>query len=298
MGTKSFSLAAARLPRAIAADAAVLHAYWRRADDTVRTPADPSIIDPLRGEIDSVYGSEPLVDPMLASTRELVLRRSVPRVYFDELLAGLSMEASGATYESLADLVTHAYRVSGTLGLMMCHVMGVRDRATLLHAAHLGIAMQLTNVARTVSEDWHHGRLYLPEELLKEAGVSNLHVRLGGPFPLEAVGAVSAATEELLLRADAYYRSGDSAIARLPTRCAFAVRAARHVHSRIGAYIRAQGCSPVAPRAAVPRRHKMMLVARALLETVVHAPAAVLAGGEDDPVDAFDFGELPLLEMR
>ncbi len=58
---------------------------------------------------------------------------------------------------------------------------------------------------------WHHGRLYLPEELLKEAGVSNLHVRLGGPFPLEAVGAVSAATEELLLRADAYYRSGDSA---------------------------------------------------------------------------------------
>jgi len=299
--SKSFSLAATLLPRAIASDAVLLYAYCRRADDKIDLvpEADGTHVAALRAEVDWMYGSRPLADPLIAAMRELVSRRGIPRAYFEEFLAGLEMDASGTAYESFADLVTYAYRVAGIVGLMMCHVMGVRNRRALVHAAHLGIAMQLTNVARDVHEDWLRGRLYLPDEMLKRAGAADLRAQARrGPFPPDAREAVSAVIEELLGRAEAYYRSGDVGVELLSTRCGFAVRVARLVYSRIGACIRDRGCNPLAPRAVVSSLHKYALVARALLETAVRFPAAVLGARPRAPVEPLDFGELPLLEPR
>ena len=58
-----------------------------------------------------------------------------------------------------------------------------------LVAAHLGLAMQLTNVCRDVREDWQRGRLYLPDELLARHGAGGLCSELGKPFPVAAAPA-------------------------------------------------------------------------------------------------------------
>jgi phytoene synthase len=298
--SKSFSLAAMLLPRAIASDAVLLYAYCRRADDAIDLVPDANgtHVAALRAEVDAMHGSQPLADPLLAAMRDLVSRRAIPRAYFDELVAGLEMDACGTAYASFADLVTYAYRVAGIVGLMMCHVMGVRDRRALVHAAHLGIAMQLTNVARDVHEDWRRGRLYLPDEMLERAGATQLRTRQREQLPLDVREAVSAVTEELLVRAEAYYRSGDAGVDLLSPRCAFAVRVARLVYSRIGARVRQRGCDPLAPRAMVSSPHKYALVARALIETAVGLPAAMLGARPRAPHEPLDFGELPLLEPR
>jgi phytoene synthase len=150
---------------------------------------------------------------------------------------------------------------------MMCHVMGVRRGEALVHAAHLGIAMQLTNVARDVRDDWERGRLYLPDEILARHGAGGLARKLGGPFPTAHRAAVAAATADLLVAADEYYRSGDRGMSALSLRSALAVRTARRVYSRIGDVIRARRCDPLAERAVVSKAAKLAAVARAALAT-------------------------------
>jgi len=277
--SRSFALASWLLPRSVAADAEVLYAYCRRADDAIDLCAPEERLGHLamlRAQVDAMYSAGPIADPVLAAMRDLVSRRSVPRACLDEFLAGMQMDASAAAYETFGDLLVYCHRVAGTVGLMMSHVMGVRSRRALVHAAHLGIAMQLTNVARDVCEDWGRGRLYLPLDMLRRAGADDPRASLGQAFPADAVAATRTVTRELLARAEDYYRSGDAGIAHLPARCALAVRAARLIYSRIGARIRADGCHPLATRAVVSTRRKLALVARAALEAGLRALASML----------------------
>ena len=124
-------------------------------------------------------------------------RNRIPRRYADELLDGMAMDIGRIRYARVQELLVYCYRVAGTVGMMMAHVMGVRDGAALRHATDLGIAMQLTNICRDVVEDERRDRVYLPAELL------------GGDLPPTQAGARTAAAVAALLRvADDHYRSG------------------------------------------------------------------------------------------
>jgi phytoene synthase len=273
--SKSFALASRLLPAKVNHDAVVLYAYCRRADDAIDlSPRGEQLtqLDTLRAELDAVYAGVPQTDPLLHAFQSVVNDCSVPRAYLDELLAGMEMDAQRVRYESMTDLLHYAYRVAGTVGLMMCHVMGVRRSQGLRHAAHLGIAMQLTNIARDVQEDWARGRLYLPQELLVQCGAPGLNPDFDGPLPESAARGIARATEALLIHAEAYYRSGDAGLGYLSPRCALAIRAARLVYSAISDRIHAQHCDPFAPRAVVSRARKLSLVAYAVWRTLLDLP--------------------------
>jgi phytoene synthase len=275
--SKGFALASRLLPPKVNHDAVVLYAYCRRADDAIDlSPRGRQLneLDKLRAELDAVYAGVPQTDALLDAFQAVINDCSVPRAYLDELLAGMEMDAQRVRYESMADLLRYAYRVAGTVGLMMCHVMGVRRSEGLRHAAHLGIAMQLTNIARDVQEDWARGRLYLPQELLLQCGAPVLNPDLNEPLPPSAALGVARATEALLILAEGYYRSGDAGLCHLSPRCAFAIRSARLVYSAISDRIHAQGCDPFAPRAVVSRARKLRLLAYAAWLTAIELPLA------------------------
>jgi len=294
--SKSFALASRLLPQAIADDAVVLYAYCRRADDIIdlAPPKEhPARLQLLQREVGDVYSDDTLDDALLAELQRVIVRRRIPQVYLDELIAGIAMDAGNFAYATWDDLLTYCYRVAGTVGLMMCHVMGVRRSQALVHAAHLGMAMQLTNIARDVLEDWQCGRLYLPDDLLARHGALGLRALLGQPFPQAQAPAIAAATRAMLDRADSYYRSGDAGVHDLSARCGFAVRTARRVYSRIGDEVRAQGCDPLAGRAIVSTRAKLLSVARAAVATMASLPlrratpalpTACLRGAEQVPL--------------
>lgn len=270
--SKSFALAAKLLPPEIADDAVVLYAYCRRVDDAIDLSGReswPRRLEQLHTEIGSLFAGGDSNDELLSAMRDVCARRQIPRAYLEDLIAGMAMDAAEVSYRDWADLLRYCYRVAGTVGLMMCHVMGVRRAEALVHAAHLGIAMQLTNIARDVLEDWQRGRLYLPDSLLAQHGAPQLRCRLGGALAAEEREAVAATTGEILERADKYYRSGDAGMSDLSLRCAFAVRTARHVYSRIGDRVRRQRCDPLAGRAVVPPSSKLAAVARAAFQTLL-----------------------------
>jgi 15-cis-phytoene synthase len=266
--SKSFALAGKLLPEQQRRDAAVLYSYCRLADDSidlVAPEAQPAALAELRRALDSVYRGEVQHDLRLRAFQELVQRRRLPREYPEQLLLGMRMDAEGAQYQTLDDLLLYCHRVAGVVGLMMCHVLGLSDAAARKNAAHLGIAMQLTNICRDVAEDWQRGRLYLPLQMLGECGDDSLSGLRLGPLPHAARGAVGIVTRRLLREAERFYRSGDAGIPALPWRAAFSVRAARLIYSAIGARILRADYDAHAMRAVVPQRQKLRLLIKAAL---------------------------------
>jgi len=262
--SRSFALASRLLAARERDQTAVVYTWCRRADDAVDAGvATDDTLARLARELDDAYAAT-AHDPVLAAFGEVARARSIPRQYPAELLAGMAMDVRGARYCTIDDTLLYAWRVAGVVGLMMAHVFGVSDDAALVPAAHLGIAMQLTNICRDVAEDWDRRRLYLPDDLLARHGASGLAAELGRPLPASARAPLAGAIAELLGVADHYYRSGDRGIRALPWRAAIAVRAARRIYAAIGAQLARTGHDVFAGRAVVPATRKLAHVGAAL----------------------------------
>jgi len=276
--SKSFALAGRLLDEQARRDAAVLYSYCRTVDDAIDDctgAAQRAALAELQRALDSIYLGEAQCDVRLRAFQELVVRCALPREYPEALLAGMAMDTEGVTYETLDDLRLYCHRVAGVVGLMMCHVLGVSDARALRNAAHLGIAMQLTNICRDVTEDWQRGRLYLPLSLLRESGPGALTGISVGPMPDAARPSVKAVVRQLLAEAERFYRSSDEGMLALPWRAAFSVRAARLIYAAIGERILRPDFDALADRAVVPLSTKLRLLLRAALSALGELPKRI-----------------------
>ncbi len=292
--SKSFALATRLLGRRDADRAAVIYAWCRRADDAVDlcAPVDaPAAVGRLRTELHGLAEPEPVVaaDPVLTAFGQVMRDVHIPVAYPRALLDGMAADATNRRYETLSDLYAYGYEVAGTVGLMMSHVFGVRDERALRQAVHLGIAMQLTNICRDVAEDWERGRLYLPDELCADVGMSGLRARLGEPVAALPRAPVAAAVKQLLAMATRFYRSGEQGISALPWRAGFAVRAASAIYASIGHRLARRGFDPLAGRVVVPTTHKLALVLAALGGQLLRGPAALVARAARTPTTLLRF---------
>ena len=271
--SKSFALASRLLPANARNDAVVLYAWCRYVDDAVDDAASPEVarlaLTRLEYEVAAIYDGQMQTQPLLAALQELLMRRQMPRLYLQELLAGMRMDVDGVQYTDEATLLLYCWRVAGVVGLMMCHVMGVRDDAALHQAGDLGVAMQLTNICRDVAEDWQRGRLYLPTDLLARHGLAHWSAQVTGPTPPDP-HTVAPVVRELLAVADGYYASGSRGLQALPWRCALAVGVASAVYRDIGRALTRQSWDPFRGRAYTTLPRKLWLVLRTTFTQLRH----------------------------
>jgi phytoene synthase len=274
---KSFAFASRLLPAAVRRDAIVLYAWCRRADDAVDEAPDAvrarEALARLEDELDGLARGEVPEDPILEAFSEVMSRRAMPLDYARELLRGMRMDLDGVAYPDYPALDLYCWRVAGVVGLMMCHVMGVSDPSALRQAAHLGMAMQLTNIARDVAEDWQRGRLYLPDALLAAHGLGGLEARRGGPLDAENPGSFPQVVQALLARADGLYASGRGGLRALPWRCALAIAAAGAIYRDIGRSLARQGFDPWRGRARTSTGRKVWLALGAAWGQLWRSPA-------------------------
>ncbi len=278
--SKSFSLASRLLPHGVRQRAVVVYAWCRRADDAIDLAApgeESAALERLRKELDDVYSGRTLDDPVLAVFQSVAEECGIYRDYADDLLSGMEMDVVGTIYVDMETFLRYCYCVAGTVGLMMCHVMGVTDERATRNAVHLGMAMQITNICRDVLEDWNRGRLYIPEEILAAEGCPSLAGSLGQAFPEHAQNAVARSTGALLDEAQRYYASGDRGLHALSWRCALSIRTARNVYSAIGSRVRRANCDPIAGRAVVPLTQKLLLTSAALGCSIAEVPGRAVA---------------------
>jgi phytoene synthase len=282
---KTFALAGKLLSREAREDAAVLYAWCRRADDAVDSGPNETRaarLAALRRELGSVFEGKPQSEALAAAFQEVVRRRGIPEGYPSALLDGMEMDLGDVRMTSVSELTLYAYRVAGVVGLMMCHVLGLRDQRALVNAAHLGIAMQITNICRDVHEDWARARLYLPAELLVNEGLGSLGDELGRELSQQHRGRLALVIERLLRIADAYYRSAERGLPALPVRAAWAIRSARLIYAAIGIELRRRGNDVFAGRAVVPLWKKLCLTAFAAVQELSARTLSWFRGTEHD----------------
>ncbi|MES2978779.1 MAG: phytoene/squalene synthase family protein [Pseudomonadota bacterium] len=270
LGSKSFATAARLFEPTTRECAVMLYAWCRHCDDVVdgqcyghfQRQGDRSHgmerLDALERATRLACAGEPPNDAIFMGLAETVRRHAIPLQYPLEHLAGFRMDVQNHRFEKLDDTLAYCWRVAGVVGVMMAMVMGQRSPSTLDRASDLGIAFQLTNIARDVLEDAAIGRVYLPQEWLRQEGIRPQDDVLDMAYR-EALARVAV---RLLDVADPYYRSALAGIADLPLRSAWSVATARGVYREIGRKVKAHGTHAWDRRLSSTRMEKLWFVAR------------------------------------
>jgi len=261
---RTFSLAAVFLSERQRDDAAVVYAFCRTVDDLVDEAEDPDVgrrdVEAL-GEM--LRGTRP-ASPLATAFLEVAERRGIPLQAAHDLMDGVVSDVGDVTLEDDSDLVQYGYAVAGTVGLMMCGVIGVEKDWALAHAIDLGVGMQITNICRDVMEDAERGRIYIPTRRLVAAGVEPEALRRGIVDPARMAPVI----RDVLQLADRYYASGDQGMAAIPARPRMAICAASRVYRAIGLELRRRDYDVTLGRAVVPGWRKSICVSQAVAQSI------------------------------
>jgi 15-cis-phytoene synthase len=270
-GSRTFFAASKVLPTAVAEPAIALYAFCREADDAVDSGGGSKAVARLNARLDRIYQGSPFNNPVDRAFADAVRHFAIPRELPQALLEGLAWDTQARRYDSESDLIAYAVRVAGTVGAMMALLMQRREPMTVARACDLGIAMQLTNIARDVGEDARAGRLYLPRRWLQEAGLDP-EAWLAAPcFDARLASVI----RRLLDLAELFYAQARSGIGDLPMVCRPGIHAARLIYAEIGHELARSGFDSVSRRAVVSPAQKLKLLARAFADCL-RAPASSL----------------------
>ena len=151
------------------------------------------------------------------------------------LIQGVRSDRHHQQYAHCDDLITYCYQVAGTVGLMMCDLMNIKQTEARIKAIDLGVAMQLTNIARDVWTDATLGRVYLPKSLIGTVSYQTLRNAPPGHPP------INQAIRKLLARAEFFYHSGKSGISAIPKPYQTCILTAACLYQAIGKAIQRNG---------------------------------------------------------
>ncbi len=242
--SRSFAFASRLLPTSVRADVQKLYAWCRWCDDAVDSCGSVAEakqrLSILREDVQRIYRNEPAVHRASAWLAALVDKYDIDQSHPLDLLDGMEMDLDLGQIDTEHELLRYCHHAAGVVGLMMCRVFGVTDRRALRHAKSLGIAMQLTNIARDVREDWQRGRCYLPQSWLPR-GVD-----------ASSRNEVHAAVRRILDLAEEFYNIGNEGMAYLPSAVRAAIRVAAAVYREIGMQIRRRDFGVLQGRIVIP----------------------------------------------
>ena len=259
---KSFHWARRWMASAHAARATRLYGFCRYVDDladeaVAGQDADPHAALALVAEgIASGVSHNPIVVDMIGLMQQCGIQPALILTFID----GITSDLGTVLMADEDALLRYCYQAAGTVGSMMCRVLGCDDPTALRHAVDLGMAMQLTNICRDVAADAAVGRRYLPASLIGDIAPQ----RLVDPAPA-LQPQLQSCIDRLLCTADRYYRSGESGLAHLPIGARGSILVAARVYRAIGTRLRQNGHAYWLARTVVPRQIKTLVTVRALL---------------------------------
>jgi phytoene synthase len=230
---KSFHWARHLLGSIHAARATRLYAFCRWIDDIADHVASNDTAEETLLGIKQQIKMDPNSNKRVQDISELMRECKMDPELLSEFIDGAASDLTHVPFTDQEVLLRYCYRVAGTVGLMMCRVLDVSCHAAYQHAIDLGIAMQLTNICRDVSEDAQRGRRYIPTTIIGDI----LPEQLINPSP-EISSIVVQAVKQLLELADRYYHSGEAGLAFLPYRARLGMAVAGKLYQGIGGRLR------------------------------------------------------------
>lgn len=253
--SRSFSIASRLLPARHRTLVHGLYAWCRTADDAVDAAGNEATaertLQVLEQDLERMQQGQATEHPASVWIRPLIVSRSIEVQHAQELIAGMRMDLRPLRLACDTELQRYCYHAAGTVGLMMTRLMGVQDPAADRHAIALGVAMQLTNIARDVREDALRGRSYLP----------------GLPEPLSAdPRVVRAAVGRVLAQAESEYLIAADGLHFLSRDCRLAIRLAMALYREIGRQIQRNDCRVLHGRTVVGKLRLVWIVVATLIK--------------------------------
>lgn len=256
---RSFYFASRLLSTTHRVRAARLYAFCRCVDDIADETADHREASLRLAQIKASIRSGESVEPCVVNMLALMRDASIPEEPVIALIDGVNSDVHLQAVPSEAALLRYAYQVAGTVGLMMSMLFDVHDRDAWPYAIDLGIAMQLTNIARDVGQDALKGRVYLPQ-----AWVGPLNARDIQAPNQQTAALLRAGTRRLLALAERYYASGLSGVGYLPSSARYGIMVAAMVYREIGQLVAHANYQSWDRRAVVPHSRKLICASKAL----------------------------------
>ncbi len=237
---KSFAWARRLLGRDAGHKAARLYQFCRLVDDLADDDTENHSAD-LLALRQTILDDIPHGHRLYSDISDLIAETDLPRPVLAALIDGLISDQDIVLVETSDALIRYSYHVAGTVGLLMCSVLGCRDTRAYAFAVDLGVAMQLTNIARDVLDDARMGRRYLPAQWVNDLTPEQIAASADGhsKTDIERREIVGAAVKRCLDLADIYYQSGEQGMAYLPIRAHLAIVVAGRVYRQIGVQLRA-----------------------------------------------------------
>ena len=285
-GSKSFAVASKLFDKTTRERAWLLYAWCRACDDLAdgqdhggaRTVvADPQArLGTIRFLTDSALAGQVTGNPAFDGLAVVAGETGIPRRFIDDHIAGFALDADDWRPRTEDDLLRYCYHVAGVVGCMMAVVMGVSpdDNDTLDRACDLGMAFQLANIARDLSEDDAVGRCYLPMDWLVEADIPpGEHMRPHYRSRVADMGWWLASM------AQEYENSARIGAAKLPFRSRWAVLAAAGIYGDIAREVAKRGSAAWNHRVVTTKSAKAAWVAKAWRQAVVNNPKPLSRDG-------------------
>tara|TARA_B100001559_G_scaffold169041_1_gene141757 strand:+ start:57 stop:905 length:849 start_codon:yes stop_codon:yes gene_type:complete len=189
-----------------------LYNFCRTLDDIVDENSNLKIRREIFSKFKKDFENKSLNNQIIKDMWSLIDSENISKQVVMDLFDGVETDLEEkVVINSKKDLLVYSYRVAGTVGLMMSKILKVQNKEALKGAIDLGIAMQLTNIARDVCEDKAHNRQYVSHDFL--------------------------AIRQIINESQIFYENSFNSIGKISFRSRFSVIVARRVYRKIGDYI-------------------------------------------------------------
>jgi phytoene synthase len=279
-GSKSFAAASRLFDRTTRERVWLLYAWCRRCDDladdqdhggTLGSQAGaPARLAMIRDLTDKALNGEATGDPAFDAFGLVARETGITRAMAEDVIAGFALDAADWRPREEIDLLRYCFHVAGAVGVMMAVVMGVSpdDEDALDRACDLGLAFQLSNIARDLAEDDAAGRCYLPLEWLVAADIPP-----GEQMKPRYRQALVPLVHRMCHMARHYEASARIGAARLGFRQRWAVLAAAGIYGAIGRKVDQAGAQAWDHRVTTSTVAKLGHVLKALGQSALPAPS-------------------------
>ena len=206
---KSFNWAGFFLPKETYKKCSALYDFCRVADNIADDEGEMEIKKIKFKKFENDFNQKNFDDPVIKNMWSLIVEFNISLKIIHDLFDGIRSDIKESVkLDSRKDLLVYSYRVAGTVGLMMAKILKVTKKKSLKSAIDLGVAMQLTNISRDVTEDSKNNRSYINDNFAEISSTIKL--------------------------ADTFYKNSFLSIKDIPMSFRFSILVARRVYRKIG----------------------------------------------------------------
>jgi len=273
---KNFYYAFLTLPPARRRAISVIYAFCRHCDDSVDTHGFTEdklmTLAGIREDLAKSYRHNATA-PIFLALDDVAQRYEIPQTHFQDIISGVESDLVKNRYNDFQELRQYCYQVASVVGLICLQIFGYQNHQAREHAIDLGLAMQLTNIARDVKEDLEMDRIYLPQDEMARFGCSEQDLR-DGVLNQQFTDLMQFQAQ----RAQEYFRSGFKLLPYLSRRSRACPAVLGQLYCKILERIGDAGYDVLHQRISLSKGEKLRVLAQTWLTSTIPVLLRVTKG--------------------